>query len=377
MLEKMRTAAAFAVMSTTIWAAPAHADEYRIGVLHAMTGNVGFVGVSEVNGTILGAEEWNKNPKNADKQIKLIVEDTASERGQAMTLVSKLANRDNALMILGPTSSIESLAAAPVANQAGIALYTPAVSSDIFKAGPWAFKAVADSDAYMRPVGKYAVETLTAKRVAVIFDRQNDSTVTQKNNMIADLQKGGATITSENGVLGSDTDFTVIATKVVSENPDVVFVSAQAHVGANIIIQLKQAGLAQDVRLLGSMNMSTPTLLKLGGKAVEGVTLVGDFAPDGATDAAKAFIEAYKKRFNNPPDNFAAVGYAQMQVLSAILEKLGPKPTREAVREAFASAVRNVPTVLGTGAYSISDKREVQYTPVLLRVSNGQFVAAK
>jgi len=376
MLERIVKAAALAVASTALLALPVHAEDYRIGVAHALTGNVGFVGVSEVNATILGAEEWNARPENADKQIKLIVEDTASDRGQAMTLVTKLANRDNALMIIGPTSSIESLAAAPVANEVGIALYTPSVSSDIFKAGPWAFKAIADADAYMAPVSKYAIEALKPSRVAVVFDRQNDSTVTQKTHLIANLEKAGATITSENGVLGTDTDFTVIATKVVSENPDVVFVAAQAHVGANIIVQLKQAGLPENVHLLGSMNMSTPTLLKLGGSAVEGVTLVGDFAPDGATDAAKAFIAAYQKRFGSPPDNFAAVGYAQMQVLTAILEKLGPNPTREAVRDALANSVKDIPTVLGTGPYSIGDERKVQYTPVLLRVTKGEFVAA-
>lgn len=377
MFEKMGATIALAMASTAIMMSPLRAEEYRIGVMHAMTGTVGFVGVSEVNGTTLAAEEWNKDPKNADRQMKLVIEDTASERGQSMTLVSKLANRDNVLVILGPTSSIESLAAAPVANQVGIGLYTPALSSDVFKAGPWAFKAGVDTDVYMQPVGKYAVETLKAKRVAVIFDRQNDSTVTQKRHMVADLQKGGATISSENGVLGSDTDFTVIATKVVAENPDVVFVSAQSDVGANIIIQLKQAGLAPETRLLGSMNMATPTLLKLGGKAVEGVTLVGDFAPDGATDAAKAFIAAYTKRFGSAPDNFAAVGYAQVQVLGAVLDKLGPKPTREAVRDAFASSVSNIPTVLGTGPYTITAKREVQYMPVLLRVTNGKFVGVK
>src|SRR5690606_10882309 len=141
---------------------------------------------------------------------------------------------------------IESLAAAPVANEIGIPLFTPSVSSDIFKAGPWAFKALADADAYMAPVSKYAIETLKPKTVAVIFDRQNDSTVTQKSHLIENLEKAGVKITCENGVLGTDTDFTVIATKVISENPDVVFIAAQAHVGANIIVQLKQAGLPQN-----------------------------------------------------------------------------------------------------------------------------------
>lgn len=357
---------------------PARAAEYPIGIMHALSGNVGFVGTTMANGAILGAEEINKNKVLGEDRIKLITEDTASDRNNAMTLVAKLATRDKVLMIIGPTSSIESLAAAPVANENGVPLYTPALSSDIFKSGPWAFKAMVGTDAYMQPVGRYVVETMKPKSVAIVFDRQNDSTVTQKNFLKADLQKAGIQITSENGILGTDTDFSVVGTKIASEKPEAVFLAAQAHVGANVMTQLKQAGLAPDTRLVGSMNLAAPTLIQLGGKAVEGLVLVGDFAPDGATNQqSRDFIEAYKARFGTPPDNFAAVGYAQMKVVASILKTLGPNATRTQVRDMLTQKVKDVEVVLGTGSYSIGENRQVQYTPALLKVDGGKFVGVK
>jgi branched-chain amino acid transport system substrate-binding protein len=358
-------------------AGTAAAKEIPIGIMHALTGPVGFVGTTMANGTILGFEEINKKKLLGDDTIKMIVADTGSDRNQAMTLVSKLAS-DNVLMIIGPTSSIESLAAAPVANEKKIPMYTQALSSDIFKSGPWTFKAMVGTDAYMKPVSKYVLNKIKPKTAAIIFDRQNDSTVTQKKFFKDDIVKGGVEVVSEHGILGTDTDFSVIATEIAAKKPDIVYVAAQAHVGANVFAQLRQGGVPKSTPFIASMNMAAPTLMKLGGSAVEGVILVGDFAPDGSIGPqSREFIDAYKERFKTPPDNFAAVGYMQAKVVLAILKKLGPNATREQVRDELTNHVKNVVGVLGTGEYSIGPNRTIEYTPVLLKVDNGHFVGVK
>lgn len=368
---------ALAVSALAALASAATAKELPIAIMHALTGPVGFVGTTMANGTILGLEEINKNKLLGEDTIKLIVADTASDRNQAMTLVSKLAS-DNVLMIIGPTSSIESLASAPVANEKNVPMYTQALSADIFKSGPWAFKAMVGTDAYMKPVSKYVIGTVKPKTAAIVFDRQNDSTVTQKNFFKDDIVKAGVQVVSEHGILGTDTDFSVIATEIAAKKPDVVYVAAQAHVGANVFTQLRQGGVPKATPFFASMNMAAPTLSKLGGEAVEGVILVGDFAPDGSSGKLSAdFIEAYKARFGSAPDNFAAVGYMQAKVVLAILKKLGPNATREQVRDALTNDVKNVAGVLGTGDYSIGPNRVIEYTPVLLKVEKGAFVGVK
>lgn len=371
---KLSLAAVAAITGATL----CQAAEFKVGVMQALTGNVGFVGTTMANGAILGAEEINQKKLLGDDTIKLIVEDTASDRNQAMTLAAKLGAPDGPLLIVGPTSSIESLAAAPVVNDKGVVLYTQALSSDIFKSGPWAFKALIGTDAYMNPVGKYVVNVVKPKTAALIFDRQNDSTLTQKKFLQQQFKDAGIQIVSEHGILGSDTDFSVIATEVASKAPDVVFVAAQAPVGANVLAQLRQAGVPKKTQFIGSMNMAAPKLIELGGEAVEGTLLVGDFAPDGSTSQdSRDFIAAYTKRFGRAPDNFAAAGYAQMKVVAAVLKKVGPNATRQQVRDAFATAVKDVPVVLGTGSYSIGPERTVEYVPVLMRVEGGKFVGVK
>lgn len=87
-------------------------------------------------------------------------------------------------------------------------------------------------------------------------------------------------------------------------------------------------------------------------------------------------FEAYTERFGIAPDNFAAAGYAQMKVVASVLKSVGPDATREQVRDAF-NKVKDVQVVLGTGNYSIGENRTVEYTPVLLNVTEGNFVGVQ
>lgn len=353
----------------------AAAADYTIGVMHAMTGPVGFVGTTIVNGAQLAADEINASGLLGEDKIKLIIEDTASDKAQALTLTSQLAADPSVILLFGPTSSVEGMAVAPVANELKVPMFTTAVSSEVLKPGPWVYKGTTTADIEIKPLAEFAVSGLKVKKVAVVYDRQNDSTVSQKNIVVEYLSQNGVEVVSEDGVLGSDTDFSAIATKIVDAEPDAVFISSQAPVGANVIQQLRQAGLPDETRILGSVNLAVPQLLKLAGPAAEGVYLVGDFVPGGMNDEGHAFVAAYKARFGTDPDNYAAVSYTMMKMTALVLKAAGPNPTRETVKDAFLTAIHDVPTILGSGSYTLNADRIVTYGGALLQVKDGAFAA--
>ena len=88
----------------------------------------------------------------------------------------------------------------------------------------------------------------------------------------------------------------------------------------------------------------------------------------------KAFEAAYKARYNEAPDSWAAVGYSLAQVGFAAIREAGPDATREKVRDAYLR-LKNVPVVIGSGQWNQAD-RKPQYGAVVQIVKNGQFVAA-
>ena len=356
--------------------APAGAQEISVGVPMALTGPYAFVGVPIRNGIVMALEEANAAKALGAATIKIIPDDTASDKAQVVSIANRLNAREKVLIMLGPTSSVEGLAAAPVANDLKMPMFTSAVSEDVLKAGPWSYKVTAAPRDIMVALGKHAVETMKVKRAIFVFNRDNDGFVAQKN-VIRDVMKtAGVEVLAEEAILGSDTDFVALSTKIAASNADAVFIASPAEQGANIIIQARNAGLSDKVAIIAPPSMASQAFIKTGGKAVEGAVLVADYFGGSDTPQNKAFVAAYQKKYGAAPDNWAAVGYALGVIAVEVLKIAGPNADREAVRAAFAK-VPAMPTVLGDGTFRFDANRAPQYGAAILTVKGGQFVVAK
>ena len=107
----------------------------------ALTGTYAWVGVPSREGLDVGIEDVNASGMLGGNILRVLIEDTASDKTQAISLINRFSTRDKALIVLGPSSSSEGVAIAPVANELKIPLLsTTAVSQTINKSGPWVFK---------------------------------------------------------------------------------------------------------------------------------------------------------------------------------------------------------------------------------------------
>lgn len=364
-------AAAFVALLAAV---PAFAAELSIGVIHAQSGPYAFVGTSVVNGIRLAEEEIRaRNLLGADS-IKLLVEDNGSDRSQAVGLLSRLATRDRALVVLGPSASPEALAAAPVANDLKIPMMTTAVTAEVLAAGPWSFKVTESPEGFIRSLARFGTEKLNVKRCALVFIRENDGAIRQKNTFRDELRAHGLDVVSEEAILASDVDFTALSTKLVASGADCIFLASTAEQSANLILQARQAGLAPSVRFLITSSAASQQFINAGGRAVEEAYLVADFVPGGMNEQGRTFVDSYQRRFGRPPDNWAAVGYTKMMVVAQAIRTAQPSPSREAVRAALGQ-VRHLPVVLGEGTFSLDENRIPNYGGAILVVRNGQFTA--
>lgn len=354
---------------------PAGAQEIPVGVPMALTGPYAFVGVAVRNGIVLALEEANRAKTLAPASIRVIPADTASDKGQSITLTNRLNAVDKVLIMLGPTSSIEGLAAAPVANDLKMPMLTSAVSGDVLKAGPWSYKITAAPADIMAEFAKYAAETLKRRKVVFVFNRDNDGFVAQKNVMRDVMKAAGASVLAEEGILGSDTDFVALSTKIAASGADALFVASPAEQGANIVIQAREAGLADDVAILAPPSMASQAFIKTGGKAVDGAYVVADYFLGAETPQNKAFVAAFEAKHKALPDNWAAVGYALGSVAVDVLKIAGPTADRDAVRAAFGRLGAR-PTVLGNGTFALDEARAPRYGAAILRVKANGFVEA-
>jgi branched-chain amino acid transport system substrate-binding protein len=221
----------------------------------------------------------------------------------------------------------------------------------------------------------YATDVLEVERCAMIGLRDVDSYVFLQNIFEEMMGERGVEIVSNDTIAGSDSDFAALTTRIASQDQDCVYISASAPQSANIIIQLRQAGLDPDTRIMGHSAFASPQFVERGGAAVEGVYLIGDWVPGGFNDYSREFAANFEAETGFAPDNWAAVGYGGMQVMAEALRKAGPNPTREAVRDALA-ATRDVPVVVGEGFFSLDEDRVPRVGMNVLVVEDGAFVAA-
>jgi branched-chain amino acid transport system substrate-binding protein len=376
LLRRTLLAGSVAMLAMTAFAAPGSAENIKIGVMNALTGAYAFGGVPIQNGMKLAIKEANESGVLGDTKIDVIEADSAGDKGQTITLVSKFAQSDNVLMIIGPTTSLEATGGAPVANELKVPMFVIGSSKAILDAGPYSMKVQSVGTDIMGHLSKYAVEKLGVKKVSLVFDRANDGFVGQKDAFKKLLADAGVEIVSEEGILSSDTDFLALATKLAGQDIDAFFVAAPAEVGSNVLLQARQGGVPTKVLFLGPSTFGSDSFIETAGGASEGAFVVSDYFVGDPGELNQKFVKAYTDAYGNGPDNWAAMGYALATLAVQSIKEAGPHPDREKVKDAM-NALRDQPTVIGNHIWSMDEGRNPHYGAAVLTVKDGKFELAQ
>jgi branched-chain amino acid transport system substrate-binding protein len=349
--------------------------EIPVGVFNATTGVYAFGGVPIQNAMKLAIEQANAQGLPGGARIKIFEGDTAGDKAQTINLINQFARRDKAVLLLGPTTSVEAVSGAPVANGLQIPLISTSSSAEILDAGPWTFKVGAQATQTTGRLGTYAVQKLGVKRAILVFDQGNEGYIAQKNAIRDAMKAAGGQILVEEGIQASDSNFLPLATKIATQEADAVFIGAPAELSANFFIQLLQAGVNPKTRFLGPASLASQGFIKTGGKAVENVYVVADYAATSANPVNAVFTAAYKAKYGVSPDNWAAMGYSTALIGIQAIRSAGANPTREKIRAELAKSSQ-VPVVIGGGHWTLDNARQPSYGAAILQVKNGAFVSA-
>ena len=356
-------------------ALPAHAVDYKLVNISSTTNTYAFVGVPATNALKLAAEQINASGVlGAGNKIVLLNEDGASDRNQAITLVNKYGRDKDTLLIFGPTSTIDILAAAPASKEHNVPQMTNSPAPVLLKVSDYIFRALVATDEYMTTMANFGIDKKGVKSCAFVTVNDNEGYLLQRDIVKALLTKKGGTVVADETAKSSDTDFAALATKIVDRKPDCVEINMPAANTANMIIQLRQAGMDPKTVVLTSNSAASKAYIDIGGKAVEGTYLVSEFAAPGTTDMQQKFTADYTKAFGSVPDNWAAIGYTQMQIVAAAIKAAGGNPTRDQLRDALLKTT-DLPVVVGDGKLTITPDRLTHYQMAVLTVKDGKFVA--
>lgn len=354
------------------------ADEVIIGEQYPLSGPMAaFSGPFLKQGAEMALERINKEQLvGPGRTAKLVIEDNAGDRNQAISLMSKLANTPGVIAIHGVYGSFLSLPAAPVANDLKIPYLATAVSTQIAAAGPWSFTQLPPALVSMNTLGEFAINKHHIKKVAAIFDRSNDASVQLKDAFLKYVREHGATVVvAQDSITAQETNFGPVATKAANLDIDALFVEAVPSVVANLVIQLRQAGLDPKVKIYSSGQVSSPTFINTAGAAAEGLYAAVDYMADDPNPENRIFVENYRRLYKADPDQNASWGYAGVMIIAAAIKNAGEGADRAKVRDALA-ALRDVPVVSGSGKFSFDENRVAFYPSVVVQFRGDKFVQA-
>lgn len=311
-------------------------DTIKVGVYGDLTGQTSSFGQSTKNGIELAVEEINAAGGVGGKKIQLIIEDDQGRPEQAKTVVQKLISQDKVQAVLGEVASTNSLAAAPVAQEAKIPMITPSSTNPkVTQVGDYISR-VCFIDPFQGAVmAKFAANTLKAKTAAILGDVNSDYSKGLTQFFEEEFSKLGGKVVAKEAYTQTDPDFKGQLTKIRNLNADVLYIPG--YYGQVGIIAKQARELDMNMPLLGGDGWDSPELWKLGGVSLKNSYLSNHYSAENPAPEIQNFVKAFKAKFNVEPDSLAALAYDAAKVLADAIKRAGGASDGAKLKDAINS----------------------------------------
>lgn len=311
------------------------ANDIPVGLYGAMSGSEASFGQATMQGVKLAAEEINASGGVLGKKIRLVIEDDQGKAEEAASVVTKLITRDNVIAVIGENSSNQSLAAAPICQTNKIPMISPSSTNpNVTKKGDYIFR-VCFTDPYQgKALATFVRQNLNATKAAILRDNKNDYSVGLAEVIRAEFTRLGGTIVAEQSYSGGDNDFRPQLTAIKTANPQVLFVPGFYTDAGQIAVQARDLGIT--VPLVGGDGWDSPTVISIGGKAVDGCYFSDHYFVGEERPAVQRFVSEINKRSGRNPDANSALGYDALHILVNAIKAAGSLD-RKAIRDHIAT----------------------------------------
>ncbi len=376
----------------------AEKSPYVIGAVFSVTGGASFLGEPERN-TAKMIEEWvNAAGGIQGHPLKVIVEDTKSDEGQAVLAVRKLLERDKVIAIVGPSTTGESMAVVPIMEKAqtpliscaaALSIVTPKEELDRIlaaktfempkKQNRWIFKTPQTDTAAVEAIYDHMKKQKISKIAIISVTAGFGDFGRQELKRVAPSY--GISIVADERYGPKDSDMTAQLTKIKGTD-------AQALVNwsvgpPQVIVTKNWKQLDMKIPLYQSHGFGSKRNIELAGGTAEGV-----LCPLGRLVVAEKVREnhpqkqvimkyktEYEKRFKADVSTFGGHAYDAIYMMVDALKAVGGNKGK--VRDYLETKIKNWPGTGGVFNISASDHTGLQKDAFeLIIVKNGDWAFA-
>ena len=378
-----RLIAVCCLMSVCLLSAPASfaAGTIKIGGLFAVTGPASFLGEPEKKTLELLVKEANDKGGINGVKLEAVIYDTTGDATKAVQLATKLIKDDKVSVIIGPSTTGESMAVIPVVEKEKIPLISCAAGIKITDpAKHWVFKTPANDHVAVEKILNY-MTSKKQKSIALLTVTDGFGASGREQLKAIATQKGFTIVADE--VYGpKDTDMTAQLTKIRGIKPDAIICWGTNPGPAVITKNIKQLGIKTPLYM--SHGVASKKYIELAGaEAAEGVMLpAGKLAvydsfskSDLQGKLLKEYDLAYKKAYGTEASTFGGYSYDAFLLISDAIKKVGSSP--EQIRSGIEQAHKLV-SISGIFNMSPNDHNGLDLSAFeMVRVTKGDWALLK
>ena len=297
----------------------------KIGHVGPTSGAIAHLGKDNENGGRMAIEELNASGLvigGRPATFELLAEDDAADPKQGTAAAQKLVDA-KVNGIVGHLNSGTTIPASKIYNDARLPQVSPSATNPKYTRQGFdtTFRLVADDTQLGGTLGRYAIETLSAKTVAVIDDR------TAYGQGVSDeFEKGvvaaGGTVVAREFTNDKATDFNAILTSIKGKKPDVIFFGGMDAVAGPMLKQMKQLGI--EAKFMGGDGICTAGLPALAGDSLAD-NMVYCAEAGGVDEAGKPAMDKFradfKAKYNVEVQVYAPYVYDAVKLLADAMKR--------------------------------------------------------
>jgi branched-chain amino acid transport system substrate-binding protein len=291
-------------------------EPIKIGLSINLSGRGGSAGEYIRNGAMLAVAEINKKGGIHGRPLSLLIRDDKNT-DEGILQADKELIAQGVPVIIGHTYSEATFKAYPYVTSHNTLLFTPftgttrlAGKDDLF------FRTSVDNNAY----GK-ALSVLLAKRqiktVSFLLDMSNPSFVLDYVEQTKKVYPGHISTVQFNS--RKTTDWERVLCGLTNPKPDAIVLLTEVTMTGIAAQKLRAKGFEGD--FIASLWAQTPDLMRYGGKAVEGLTIITFVSPQYNSPQYKAFAKEVKEKFGQPVTARTVRAYEAIYIISEALKQ--------------------------------------------------------
>jgi len=292
----------------------------KIGAILPLTGDLSSYGVDTKLALELAVKQENEKGGIDNKKIVLIIEDSEGKAENATKAANKLINVDKVISILGPLSSPEVLAIAPIANKNRIPIISPSSTDNaITDAGDFVFRTINADYIENEAFSNFIKVNFNLPRISIIANKAA-GTLSYANSFETYYLQSGGKIVRKELYDESQKDFKNLISKVLSDIPDAIYISGYSMEIGSIIRQLKQYN--QKIQLLSYQSAEDSKVVNICGNLIDGLIYSSTTLPNNLLSGSrKAFNGEFEKEYSKKPGIFTAEIYDAMNIVLSSYKK--------------------------------------------------------